>query len=215
MGTIHPVTAEKPTPELLSRTTDILTKGGCLVIPTLCLYGMAANAFDEAAVRRVFSIKERPLTNPILLLIKDRSAVDALVTSISPEAEALMKHLWPGKLTLVFNAAPSIPDIITAGTGKVGLRVPSHPVARAVTEAVPFPITGTSANISKEGGVSDVRDLDSRIVNGADLILDAGCLKGGSGSTVVDVTSTPIKILRQGSTPSAEIHAIVETLTSF
>ena len=124
MGTIHPVTAEKPTPELLSRTTDILTKGGCLVIPTLCLYGMAANAFDEAAVRRVFSIKERPLTNPILLLIKDRSAVDALVTSISPEAEALMKHLWPGKLTLVFNAAPSIPDIITAGPGHGRGRVP-------------------------------------------------------------------------------------------
>lgn len=215
MGTILPVHTDQPTPGLLRKTTEILTAGGCVVIPTFCLYGMAANAFDEAAVKRVFAIKERPLTNPILLLIKDRNAVDALVTDIPPAAEALMTRLWPGKLTLVFNAHPSIPDIITAGTGKVGLRVPSHPVTRAVAEAVPFPITGTSANISREGGVSDVQKLDTRIVTGADLILDAGCLKGGTGSTVVDVTCTPPRILREGSTPAAVIYTIIDELPSF
>ena len=86
-----------PPPELLSQTSRILTEGGCVVIPTFCLYGMAANAFDEEAVRRLFAIKERPSTNPILLLIEDRDAVDALVSHIPAAAEALMDHLWPGK----------------------------------------------------------------------------------------------------------------------
>ncbi|SCX75888.1 L-threonylcarbamoyladenylate synthase [Desulfoluna spongiiphila] len=215
MGTRLPVHTNSPSPETLGRVADILTTGGCVVIPTFCLYGLAASAFDEAAVKRVFAIKERPLTNPILLLIKDRQAVDALVTEIPPAAEALMARLWPGKLTLVFNAHPSIPDVITAGTGKVGLRVPSHPVARAVAGAVPFPITGTSANISCEGGVSDPDKLDPRIVRGADLVLDAGPLHGGSGSTVVDVTCSPVRILREGSTPAATIHAILNDLPSF
>lgn len=215
MGPQISIQTDRPDPDILARAADILTAGGCVVIPTLCLYGMAANAFDEDAIRNVFAIKERPLTNPILLLIKDRQAVDELVAEVPPAAEALMKHLWPGKLTLVFKAAPTIPDLITAGTGKVGLRVPSHPVARAVAQAVPFPVTGTSANISKQGGIADVRDLDTRIATGADLVLDAGPLKGGSGSTVVDVTCTPPKILRQGSTPAAAIHAILEKLPSF
>jgi len=215
MGTILPARTDHPTPELLSKTTAILTAGGCVVIPTFCLYGMAANAFDEAAVKRVFAIKKRPLTNPILLLIKDRQAVDALVTEVPPEAEALMDRLWPGKLTLIFNASPSIPGLITAGTGKVGLRVPSHPVARAIAKAVPFPITGTSANISCEGGVSDPQKLDPRIIQGADLVIDAGPLHGGAGSTVLDVTCAPFKILREGSTPAAAIHTILNELPSF
>lgn len=215
MGTLVRVDTNLPSPDLLRRAATILTEGGCVVIPTFCLYGMAANAFDEAAVRRVFSIKERPLTNPILLLIKDRAAVNALVTGITPAAEALMAHLWPGRLTLVFDASPLIPSIITAGTGKVGLRVPSHPVARAVAGAVPFPITGTSANISREDGVSDIRNLDPRILSGADLVMDAGPLQGGTGSTVVDVTCTPPKILREGATPTAEIHAVLDALPSF
>ncbi|WP_300667971.1 L-threonylcarbamoyladenylate synthase [Desulfoluna sp.] len=210
MGTLCPVKTNAPNPDVLSRAANVLTAGGCVVIPTFCLYGMAANAFDEAAVKRIFAIKERPLTNPILLLIKDRKAVDALVTEIPPMADALMNSLWPGNLTLIFNAHPSIPTDITAGTGKVGLRVPSHPVARALTQAVSFPITGTSANISCEGGVSDIQKMDPRIINGVDLVLDAGPLHGGSGSTVVDVTTTPFKILREGSTPAAFIHNILQ-----
>ena len=215
MGTVISIQSNQPSPELLAQTAEILTQGGCVVVPTFCLYGMAANAFDEKAVRRLFSIKERPLTNPILLLIKDRSEVEALVTDISPAAKALMTHLWPGKVTLVFNAHPSIPEIITAGTGKVGLRVPSHPITQAITQAVPFPITGTSANISHEPGVSNASDLDPRIVQGADLVIDAGFLKGKSGSTVVDVTCDPPRILRQGATSKADIHAILEKLSVF
>lgn len=209
MGTILSVESNQATPTLLNQTSQTLREGGCLVIPTFCLYGMAANAFDEGAVRRLFAIKERPLTNPILLLIKDRDAVNALVTHVPAAAMALMNHLWPGKLTLVFNAAPCIPEIITAGTGKVGLRVPAHPVTRAITGAVPFPITGTSANISREPGVSTVKELDPRIIEGADLIIDAGPLTGNTGSTVVDVTCTPPRILRQGSTSARDIFTIL------
>ncbi len=209
MGTILPVESDQATPALLHQTSRILRAGGCLVIPTFGLYGMAANAFDERAVRRLFAIKERPLTNPILLLIQDQDAVNTLVTHIPAAATALMEHLWPGKLTLVFEAAPCIPEIITAGTGKVGLRVPAHPVTRAITGAVPFPITGTSANISRDPGVSTVKALNPRIIEGADLIIDAGQLKGDTGSTVVDVTCTPPRILRQGSTPARDIFTIL------
>jgi L-threonylcarbamoyladenylate synthase len=101
-------------------------------------------------------------------------------------------------LTLVFPAAPTVPALLTAGTGKIGIRLPSHPVARALVDAAGRPITGTSANVSGQPGCSDADFLDARIAVAADLVIDAGRLAGGAGSTVVDVTGDRPTILRRG-----------------
>ena len=189
----------------IERAADIIKKGGMVVFPAKCLYGLAVDAFDAAAVSRIFKVKRRPPSNPILVLIPDVSVLEQLVLGVPPGARALMTRFWPGDVTLVFEAGPGLPGVLTAATGKIGVRLPQHPVARALVKAAGIPMTGTSANISGENGCTRVTTLDSRLLQGVDMVLDAGTLKGGCGSTVVDVTCTPPKVLRRGEVPEIEI----------
>ncbi len=183
-------------------------RGGRVVcFPTRCLYGLAADAFQPAAVERVFAIKERPAGQPLLVLISRIEQMAALAAAVPPAARLLMERIWPGRLTLVLPALPSLPAELTAGTGTIGIRLASHPVARALVEALERPITGTSANLSGKAGCRDIAALDPRIAARVDLILDAGPLKGGVGSTVVDVTGDLPKVLREGEVPKFEILA--------
>jgi L-threonylcarbamoyladenylate synthase len=117
-----------------------------------------------------------------------------------------MDQFWPGRITLVFEAEDTVPQYLTAGTGKIGIRQPEHPVAAALVKALEGPITGTSANRSGKSGCHRVADLDPRLARKLDLILDAGSLKGGSGSTVVDVTEAIPRILREGEVKEEEIR---------
>ncbi|MBA3010365.1 MAG: threonylcarbamoyl-AMP synthase [Proteobacteria bacterium] len=179
---------------------------GIVIFPAQCLYGVAANALDPGAVRKVFEIKQRPLNNPILVLIHTRDDLKHLVKRIPDTAQLLMDRFWPGNLTLIFEAADHVSPLLTAGTGKIGIRIPAHPAARALVEKVKGPITGTSANLSGQPGCSRVDQLPAAIIHGADLILDAGPLKGGPGSSIVDVTTDPVRILRQGAVAAWQIH---------
>ena len=196
----------KPDSESIIRAGDIIRDGGTVILPTRCLYGIAAMALNEKAVENVFRIKQRPMNNPILVLIPDESLLKELVKSVPEPAKKLMKIFWPGSLTLVFEARDETPKLLTAGTGKLGIRVPSHPVAKALVDFLEFPITGTSANISARSGCDRVSRLDPSIIDKTDLILDAGVLKGGVGSTIVDVTVFPVRIIREGEVSKAQIR---------
>jgi L-threonylcarbamoyladenylate synthase len=121
-----------------------------------------------------------------------------------------MNCFWPGAVTLIFRAKDTLPTNLTANTGKVGIRMPQHPVALALSKSVGGPLTATSANITGSSGCSTVSDIDPRISNKVDLILDAGSLKGGVGSTVVDVTVDPPKILREGAISEKDIFIALE-----
>jgi L-threonylcarbamoyladenylate synthase len=206
---VIPVNPTHPEPDLIARAAGVINGGGLVVIPTFRLYGLAVNALNSRAVDKVFAIKKRPPDNPILLLIKDRSELEQLVRHVPPSAERLIDRFWPGKVTLVFEASAAIPDILTAGTGKIGLRVPEHPVAAALTRALPHPITGTSANVSGEPGCNDPAGLSPQIIAQADMVLDAGRLLGGQGSTVIDVTVDPVRIIREGAVSRAEIFQAI------
>jgi len=120
-----------------------------------------------------------------------------------------MECFWPGALTIVFKAKKVLPANLTAGTGRIGVRMPQHPVALALAKALKSPITATSANITGNSGCSQVSDIDPLIADKLDLILDAGPLKGGIGSTVVDVTYDFPKILREGAIPATDIFAVL------
>jgi len=198
-----------PEPKAIARAGNILREGGVIVFPTQCLYGIAADALDEKAVEKVFDLKQRPANNPILVLIPDRRDLGDLAESIPEPAEKLMKAFWPGGLTLVFRAKPAVPRRLTAGSGKIGVRIPSHPAAGALANFLGFPITGTSANISGNPGCDRISALDPAILEKSDLALDAGVLKGGTGSTIVDVTVSPVRIIREGEIPAALIHKIL------
>lgn len=184
--------------------------GNIIVFPTSCLYGLAADAWNPVAVQKIFQAKQRPETNPLLVLVKNQIAVASLVNTIPPVAVLLMEKFWPGKLTIVFEAKGSLPGTLTAGTGKIGIRIPEHKVAAALVNALENPITGTSANLSSEKGCSHISELHPEVARYAKLILDAGRLKGGLGSTVIDVTLMPPVILREGMVSAKKIQQVIE-----
>jgi L-threonylcarbamoyladenylate synthase len=179
--------------------------------PTRCLYGLGADAFNPAAVERVFEIKQRPSEMPLLVLISRLEQLVDLAAKVPPAARLLMERFWPGHLTLVLAARPEIPLRLTAGTGKIGIRLAAHPVARALVEAVSRPITGTSANPSGAGGCRRIAELDPGIAGQVKLILDGGDLKGGVGSTVVDVTGESPVMIREGEVSRPDILAALRS----
>ena len=203
----------KPDPTAIIEAGKIIHNQGIVIFPAQCLYGLAVNATDPTAIQNVFDLKQRPRNNPILVLVQNQKNLRPLVKFIPDSARILMDRFWPGNLTLVFEAAEKVSPLLTAHTQKIGIRVPAHPVARSLVKQVQGPITGTSANLSGQPGCSRVSQLSPAMVQGADLILDAGRLKGGMGSTIVDVTGNSVRILRQGMVSSIEIFQALSPLT--
>jgi L-threonylcarbamoyladenylate synthase len=189
----------------IGRAAKILGNGGVVVFPTTGLYGLAADARCVAAVRRVFAIKRRPAAKPLLVLLSGLKDMASLVKTVPEHAEPLL-GLWPGGVTLVLKAADTVPAELTGGTGKIGVRLPAHPVARALVGRFGGPITATSANRSGDPAVARATDLAPEILSQVNLVLDAGTLAGGAGSTVVDVTEWPVRVIREGAVPRQAIE---------
>ena len=195
----------RPDPSAVAKAVDVLKAGGIIVFPTETYYALGADAYQEAAVRRIFDIKQRPENKPMILLIAGREALNRLVADIPHTAEILIKKFWPGPLTLVFNASPSLPPALLGGTGKVAIRLPAHRLIRDLVVALDGPLTGTSLNLSGRPSISDPRDVYAFGREKVDLILDGGSTPGGAPSTLVDITVEPPRILREGRIPSREI----------
>jgi L-threonylcarbamoyladenylate synthase len=202
---------EDPDPDIIQQAADVIQKGGVIAFPTRCLYGLGADSFNPEAVDRIFQIKQRPPAKPILLLIDDPARLEPLVTRITGSAEAIIRRFWPGKVTLVFEASDKVPDYLMAGTGQIGIRLAGHPAAAALAAAVQSPITGTSANLSGQPGCHRIGDLPPAVAEQLDVILDAGPLQGGRGSTVVDVTGDIPRVLREGVVSKREIMAVANS----
>ena len=202
---LREIDPQEPELEIIAEAAEIIEQGGVIAFPTRCLYGLGADAFNPEAVERIVQIKQRSEENPILVLIDSRKRLNSLVKHVPRVADAIMDAFWPGRVTLVFEARDSLPDPLTARTGKIGVRLPGHPVASALAKHVQRPLTGTSANISGQPGCHQAQNLDPAIANQLGLILDAGTLIGGVGSTVVDVTVTPPQILREGAVTTEEV----------
>ena len=184
--------------DTIYQAAQIILDDGVVVFPTRAFYGLGANSFSRKAVERIYRIKQRAPTKPILILIADLTELSPLVRTVPDAAIDLIERYWPGEVTLVFEAAKVLPDSLTGGTGKIGIRLVGHSVARGLVKAVGRPITGTSANISGRPACSTVNVLDNEIVQEVDLVLDNGRLAGGRGSTIIDVTVNPPKVLREG-----------------
>ena len=195
-----------PSHAVIEKAASVIKAGGTIAYPTRCLYGLGADAFNGAAVKGLFSIKRRSAQKAILILIDHPERLQQLVTHVPNIAANIMRQFWPGQVTLVFEAGPNVSPDLTGGSGKIGIRLPGHPVASALVEAVAGPITGTSANLSGSPGCHQIRDLEPQVACQMDLILDAGPLAGGRGSTVVDVTGKdqPV-VLREGVISAREI----------
>ncbi len=204
----------RPDAQAIARCARALLEGGLVAFPTETVYGLGALADDEAAAARIYRAKGRPSHNPLISHLPDTAAVRALAPVWSDEAEALAARFWPGPLTLVVPRAPSIGRGVCGGLDAMAVRVPSHPVARALLEAVNRPLAAPSANRSNEisptSAAHVLRGLDGRI----DLVLDGGPCEVGLESTVVDLCGPRPVILRPGSVTIEAIDAVVPGTTA-
>jgi L-threonylcarbamoyladenylate synthase len=193
----------------LDMARQIILRGGLVAFPTESFYGLAVNASDEEAISRLFILKKRRDNLPVLVLIPSLEYLKGYVADVPEIAFKFIERFWPGGLTLLLKAAPDISPLLTAGTGKIGVRISSHPIAAALTLAVGSPITGTSANISGRPGCVTAEEVYTSLGNGVDLILDGGRTAGGKGSTILDVTVNPPEIIREGMVSRKELEGII------
>jgi len=193
----------------LLRAAGILRAGGLVAFPTETVYGLGANALDAQAVERIFEAKQRPHWDPVIVHVADVVSARALTLAWTLAAERLAESFWPGPLTMLLPRNSRIPDVCTANREKVGLRIPSHPVARALIAAAGVPVAAPSANrfghTSPTCAEHVLADLDGRI----DAILDAGSCVFGVESTVLDPTTDPPIIYRPGGITVEQLRLIL------
>jgi L-threonylcarbamoyladenylate synthase len=196
-ATVDPV---EPEPAVIGLAADRLRAGGIVAYPTETLYGLAVDPRCDAAVERLFQVKGRIGTAAIPLIAA--STADALeVGTFGPAARRLARACWPGPLTIVVPAAPWLSHRLLGGQRTVGVRVPAHAVARALTAALGAPITSTSANRSGQPPARRARDVVDALGDAVDLVLDGGDTPGGPPSTLVEIVGERPVLLRSGATP--------------
>jgi L-threonylcarbamoyladenylate synthase len=192
------VDPRRPDEATIARAAEILRGGGLVAFPTETVYGLGANALDAAAVDRIYAAKGRPAYNPLIVHVADVDRVRDVAREWPAAAERLARAFWPGPLTLVVPKRPEVPASVTAGLDSVAVRVPAHPVARALLAAARIPIAAPSANRSTEVSPTTGAHVEKSLGDAVDLILDAGPTTVGIESTVVDVTVDPPVVLRPG-----------------
>jgi L-threonylcarbamoyladenylate synthase len=209
MTEVYRLSSCLPDATAIARAADVLRRGGLVAFPTETVYGLGANALDAAAVARIFAAKGRPVNNPLIVHVARIDEARELAAEWPDNAARLAERFWPGPVTLVLAKRPIVPEIVTAGASTVGLRIPAHPVARALLEAAGVPIAAPSANRSNEISPTTaehvLKSLDGRI----DIVLDGGPTSGGLESTVLDLTARPPRILRPGLISPAEIEQVI------
>jgi L-threonylcarbamoyladenylate synthase len=198
-----------PDPEAVARAAALLRSGELVALPTETVYGLGADALDERAVQRIFEAKGRPSYNPLIVHVFDTKAARALATAWPESVERLADRFWPGPLTIVLPKDRRVPDLVTAGLSTVALRVPRHPVMRAVLEAAGLPIAAPSANRSGEVSPTTAEHVEQSLGERVPLILDAGPAEIGLESTVVDLGGPRPVLLRPGAISAADLEAII------
>ncbi len=193
--------------DAIPRALQVLMLGGLVAFPTDTVYGVGALAFDADAVERIYAAKDRPVEKAIPVLIGGPEDLEKVTADISPMAAKLAARFWPGPLTLVVPKHPDLPDVVSA-TPTVGVRVPDHPVARALLRAA-GPMAVTSANISGEASPKTVEEVSRQLSGRIPLILDGGETPGGVPSTVVSCLGTEPVILREGPVTLEEIQSVL------
>ena len=198
MPKVVAVDPERPAAGAIAEAAAVLRGGDLVAFPTETFYGLGAAALDAVAVRRIFAVKGRPESKPLLVLVDSIAMAERLAAGVPPRARALMARHWPGALTLVLPARLEIPVEITAGSGTIGVRLSAHPVARALVTALGGPITAPSANLSDRAAPTTAADVVAALDDRLALVVDGGPTPGGLPSTVLDVTVDPPRVIRAG-----------------
>lgn len=202
----------------IKAAADLLRKGEVVAIPTETVYGLAANAYNEAAVLKIFQAKERPAFDPLIVHVHSLEQVMEVVSfldldrgNIRAEAEALMKQFWPGPLTLVLPKTDRVPDLVTSGLNTVAVRMPAHPMALELLRSLEFPLAAPSANPFGYVSPTTAQHVADQLGGRIPYILDGGPCTVGVESTIIGWESDTGHwvLYRPGGTPVAEIEAVI------
>jgi L-threonylcarbamoyladenylate synthase len=193
----------------VSRAVEVLRQGGLVALPTETVYGLGADASSELAVRRIFAVKGRPSTHPLIVHVASLTAARAWTAELPPAGEALARAFWPGPLTLVLQRSALASDAVTGGQDTVAIRVPAHPLALEVLTAFGGGIAAPSANrfgrLSPTTAAHVVEELGRQV----DVVLDGGPCRVGVESSIVDVTGPTPRLLRPGGLPREALEAVL------
>ena len=191
----------------------IMRGGGLVAVPTETVYGLAGNGLDEKAVAEIYEVKGRPEVKPLSLMVHDAALMERYCENVPPQAYTLAKKFWPGPLTIVMKAKPCVPEIVRAGGETVGLRCPDHPLTLELLEKSGVPFAAPSANPSGEPSPKNADSVLKYFDGKIDAVLDGGECGIGCESTLIDLSRTPYRILRQGALPADEIaDAFVDSM---
>jgi L-threonylcarbamoyladenylate synthase len=199
-----PVVAASP--RAIQRAAEMLNAGGVVAFPTETVYGLGAAALNEAAVARIFEIKQRPSFDPLIVHVAGETMLERVAASLPPKARRLIERFWPGPLTLVVAKAPAVPRLVTAGLETVAVRMPAHPVARALLEAAGIPLAAPSANPFGRLSPTRAQHVAGMLGERVDLVLDGGPCEYGLESTIVALEPQPT-LLRPGAVSVADLEA--------
>jgi L-threonylcarbamoyladenylate synthase len=206
---------EEPARRALAIAAETLRRGGTVALPTETVYGLGANAFDAAAVSGIFAAKQRPAWDPLIVHVSDSAMLQRVVREIPAAAERLMAAFWPGPLTLLLPRGREIPATVTAGRDRVGVRMPAHPVARALIATAGLPIAAPSANRFGHTSPTTAQHVLDDLAGRIDAVLDAGPTQCGIESTVVEVQDGGAILYRHGAVTAETIAGIAGPVTIY
>ena len=205
MSEILRISSKVPEVDEIKKAAQYILDGQVIAYPTETIYGLGADVFNRKAVKKIYDLKARDYGLPIAILVSSTQMLRELVTAIPERAEALMRRYWPGPLTILFEVNEKFPKSLVTNTGKVGVRISSHPIVAALVAQAGRPITTTSANLSGFPPSLNVKHLQKYFGEKIPCIVDGGECEPSRGSTVVDVTQETMRIIREGTIPAEEI----------
>ncbi len=198
----------------IARAAELIRTGGLAAVPTETVYGLAANGMDPAAVEKIYEVKGRPAVKPLSLMVPGPEALDKYGRNVPRGAYVLAEAFWPGPLTIVVEAVPEIPSIVLAGGATVGLRCPDSPKTLELLKMAALPLAAPSANPSGAPSPKTAEDVLGYFDGKIEAVIDGGPCGIGTESTIIDLSASPYRILRQGALPEEDIRrALVESLT--
>lgn len=194
MTEILPATSRKA----IKLARRLLREGEIVAFPTDTVYGLGANAFERFAVRQIFAVKERPLDKPLPVFIYQVDDLNQVAYNVPNLAWPLLQQLWPGELTVILPKNPALPAEVTAGQNGVAVRIPNHPICLELVVEVGRPLAVTSANLSNQPTPTTAQGVAEQLHGRIPLVLDGGPSPTTQPSTIVDLSVSPPRLLRQG-----------------